>query len=152
MNRKEIIEHVDSLVDSYHALPPLPDLMVLWTMRRDLVVANHRLARLVKPSYGKQELADVQRRYLIAREITKALDDDLGKIKTMRKPFNQIEVRTEALDYVLQKRKEAIEAESDHEEVKALIKSVDHVLRAMAQEIAEGRKNHEAETYEPVRT
>lgn len=147
MIRQEVIEEANSIVDTYHALPPMPDLLTIWQLRRNLVHVNHQLARLIKSGYGKQELTDVQRRYLIAREITKALDDDLGKLKSARRPFNQIEIRTEALDYVLQRRKEAVEAEAEYEELKALIKSVDHCLRAMMQEISESRKQHADETY-----
>jgi len=147
MTRDEAISEIHALIDTYHAMPHPPELRLLYEVRRDLTAAYSTLARHVKQSYGDRGLAYVYRKYAVAREIAKAQDDDATKIKSDRRSFAALEVKTEALDHVLQRRKEEVETEARWEELEAAFKSADKALVAMSQELADGRKEKDYQNH-----
>lgn len=147
MTRDDAIEKVHALIDTYHAMPHPAELRLLYEVRRDLTAAYSTLTRHVKQAYGSKALTYVYRKYAVAREIAKAQEDDAGKVKSSRRPFNALEVRTEALDHVLQRRKEEVEAEAQWEELEAVLKAADRALGAMSQELADGRRERDYQNY-----
>lgn len=127
-----IIDKMTALVDTYHAQHH--ELPALIEIRRDLAVQLFYLSSHVKQTYGRKALSYVLRKYAIAREIARAIEDD--KAATKKRPMNMLEAQTEALDHVLQRRKEETEREAEHELLSATIDSAKQVLSAMQQEIA----------------
>jgi hypothetical protein len=135
-DRTLTIQRIRELVDEYHnGSHPLPQLMEL---RREVVVMLFRLTSHIKASYGKKAHANIIRKYAFYREMLTAMDRDkaaLGKALAL----NQYEVRTEAMDAVLQAKKAEAEAEAEWEEVKSVIDMGKQVLSALSQEIADFR-------------
>jgi hypothetical protein len=137
---QRIIDHMTAVVDTYHSqhhhLPALIEL------RRDLAVHLFRLTAHIKQAYGKKSLSYVYRKYAIAREISRAIEED--KSATKKRPMNMLEAQTESLDHVLQRRKQETEDESDYELISSMIDSTKQVLSSMQQEIADLRheQNH----------
>ena len=127
-----IMDKITALVDTYHSQHH--ELPALIEMRRDLAVQLFYLSSHVKQVYGRKALSYVMRKYAIAREIARAIEDDKAAVK--KRPMNQLEAQTEALDHVLQRRKEETEREAEHEALTAAIDSTKQVLAAMQQEIA----------------
>ena len=146
-DREAAIQRIHALVDSYHSLSHPPDLGILYELRRELVVALFKLTSFVKGDYGKKGLSYVMRKYATAREISVAIDNDKKGLGSKPRPMNMLEVQTEALDHVLQTRKEEVAAEAEWEETVATIKSCDKALGAMMQEIADGRKERDYQSY-----
>jgi len=130
------IEHIRSIVDTYHGgAHPLPALI---DMRRELSVYLFRLTSHVKSTYGQKLHRNIVRKYAFYREITVAMEKDrqaLGKPRAM----NQYETQTEAMDHVLQAKKDEAEADAQWEEVRHVIDLGKQVIAAMQQEIADGR-------------
>jgi hypothetical protein len=135
---------IRGIVDTYYVQAhPLPALM---HMRRELTGHLFYLTSHVKPAFKRKEISAVQRKWQMSREIVVALQNDL-KAGGKSTPMNKIEVQAEALDFVLQAKKEEAEAAASWEEVKETIRTVHAVLQAMSQEIAHGRKENEYAGY-----
>ena len=137
------IEAVTALVDSYHGMHHPAELAALWLLQREMVAARTRLARRVKPSYGNKALTYLYRKYNVAREIVAAMDRDAKEVGTKKRAMNVLEVQTEALDMVLQLKKQHSMAEALYEEVVEVLKSADKALWAIGQEVQDGMKERD---------
>ena len=136
---EKTLSAIRTVVDTYniqaHPLPALID------MRRELTGHLIYLTSHVKPAFKRKEISAVQRKWQMSREIVVAMQNDL-KAGGKATPMNKIEVQTEALDFVLQAKKEEAEAAATWEEVKETIRTVHAVLQAMSQEIANARQEN----------
>lgn len=137
---QRITGEMDAIVDTYHAQDhPLP---VLIKLRRDLAVYLYRLTAFIKEHYEQKAFAGARRKWQYYRELVVAMDKDVAAGK--KAVMNHIEARTEALDAVLQGRKDEARADAAYDELRCRIDATKQVLAAMQQEIADGR--HEKTT------
>ena len=138
---EKTISAIRGLVDTYY-MQALP-LGSLMEMRRELTGHLFYLTTYVKPAFKRKEISSVQRKWQMSREIVVALEKDARVAKASGEkptPMNRIEVQTEALDFVLQAKKEEAEAAATWEEVKETIRTVHAILQSMTQEIANARQ------------
>lgn len=145
--RKQVLERVHALVDSYHSMPHPAELRRLYEIRRDLTNENMNLTKFVKGTYGRARLSYAQRKWTTAAHIASALEEDAKKIKSERTAMNALEVKAEALATALLMKTQEIDAEGDWEELTATLKAVDKVLMAVGQEITDGRKQLDYDNY-----
>ena len=127
--QQSIIERAQGHIDAYHGLSHPAEPGALWELRRNL------------------------RKYAVAKEIASTLDADKRDKDRKPRPMNQLEVQTEALDFVLRAKKEQVEAEAQYEEVSEVLKSMDKILFALSQEIDDFlRERQYQRNTEPVQT
>jgi hypothetical protein len=135
-DRTLTIAKIRELVDEYHnGAHPLPALIDL---RREISVYLFRLTSHIRAAYGKKAHANIIRKYAFYREMLTAMDRDkqaLGKALAL----NQYEVRTEAMDGVLQAKKAEADAEAEWEELKSTVDATKQVLASLQQEISDGK-------------
>ena len=142
MNVESTIRQMQAIVDTYHSQAhPLPSLI---EMRRELAGLLFFLSGQVKATWVKKEVSHARRKWATSREIVAAMEQDLKAVGTKPRAMNRLEVETEALDHVLQAKKEQAEAEGEWEELRAMSRAAEQVLNAMQQEIADLRheQNH----------
>lgn len=134
---EKTLSAIRGIVDTYYVQAhPLTALM---HMRRELTGHLFYLTSHVKPAFKRKEISAVQRKWQMSREIVVAMQNDL-KAGGKATPMNKIEVQTEALDFVLQAKKEEAEAAATWEEVKEMIRTTHAVIQAMTQDIANARQ------------
>lgn len=134
-DRTLTIQKIHTLVDTYHSgSHPLP---VLMELRREIAVYTFRLSAHIKSAYIKKGYSNAARKWQFAREIVTAREKD-AKAGGKPRALNAIEMETESLDYVLQAKKQEVEAEAEWEEVKSTIDLAKQVLSALMQEISDG--------------
>jgi len=142
------INHIRAIVDTYSAgAHPLPALI---DMRRELAVYLFRLTGHVKGAYGSKLRSNIVRKHAFYREIVVAMDRDkqaLGKPRAM----NAYEVETEAMDHVLQARKQEVEADAQWEEVRYVIDIAKQILASMQQEISDLKTEKQNPSYSEPR-
>jgi len=145
---EKTLSAIRGLVDTYY-MQALP-LGSLMEMRRELTGHLFYLTTYVKPAHKQKDISAVQRKWQMSREIVVALEKDARVAKASGEkptPMNRIEVQTEALDFVLQAKKEEAEAAAAWEEVKQMIRTTHTVIQAMTQDIANARKESEYASY-----
>ena len=151
--QQSIIERAQGHIDAYHGLSHPAEPGALWELRRNLTVERFALSRTVKAGYIAKAYAYVLRKYAVAKEIASALDADKRDKDRKPRPMNQLEVQTEALDFVLRAKKEQVETEAQYEEVIEVLKSMDKILFALSQEIDDFlRERQYQRNTEPVQT
>jgi len=147
-DRALTINHISAIVDTYGAAAhPLPALI---EMRRNLAVYLYRLSSHVKSVYGSKATTYVLRKYAIAREMVVAMETD-RKAGGKPRPISQIETQTEALDMILQARKTEAEADSEWEQVRAVLDMGKQILSAMSQEISDLKTEKQNPSYSEPR-
>jgi len=137
--QQQVIDHINALVDTYHALSHPAELGALWRIRRDIVAASSHLARHVKQGYGKKVLSYAIQKHQIAKEILAAMEID--KVAAGKgRPMTTLVVYAGALNSVLEKIQDRAEADGEWEEITETLKVVSNVLFAMSQEIQDGMR------------